>query len=192
MSNFRLTMPTYLESNWTQLTRDGSFDRQDLAALKQTAVGQTGSKIQEALEIQTLDTLEQKLKLDQDASRLAALLEAGRAEARASGTAVRFELASRDALVAGDAADGVDFRFVGLGPEVQFPGRWLDAEVKARIEGASALRLGPEPLIGAQRIVLSLGQQQRVLATDGLKPFAVADADADGQADAPANPPARP
>ena len=131
-------------------------------------------------------------QLDQDASRLAALLEAGRAEARASGTAVRFELASRDALVAGDAADGVDFRFVGLGPEVQFPGRWLDAEVKARIEGASALRLGPEPLIGAQRIVLSLGQQQRVLATDGLKPFAVADADADGQADAPINPPARP
>lgn len=68
MSNFRLTMPTYLESNWTQLTRDGSFDRQDLTALKQTAAGQTGSKIQEALEIQTLDTLEQKLKLDQDAS----------------------------------------------------------------------------------------------------------------------------
>lgn len=114
--------------------------------------------------------------LEREATRLAALLEAGRAEARASGVAVRFELASRDAVAAGDAPGGVDFRFIGLGPEVQLPGRWLDAEVTARIDGAKALRLGPEPLIGAQRIVLSLGAQQLVLATDGLKPFAVADA----------------
>ena len=112
-------------------------------------------------------------KLEREATRLAALLEAGRAEARASGMAVRFELASRDAVAAGDGPEGVDFRFIGLGPEVHLPGRWLDAEVKARIEGARALRLGPEPLIGAQRIVLSLGEQQLVLATDGLQPFAV-------------------
>jgi general secretion pathway protein H len=40
--------------------------------------------------------------------------------------------------------------------------------------GARAVRLGPEPLIGAQRIVLNLGDQRLVLATDGLGPFAVA------------------
>jgi general secretion pathway protein H len=36
------------------------------------------------------------------------------------------------------------------------------------------VRLGPEPLIGAQRIVLHLGDQRLVLGTDGLGPFAVA------------------
>lgn len=115
-------------------------------------------------------------RLEREALRLSALLEAGRAEARANGLAVRFELASADAR----QADDVDFRFVGLPPGAlqdgnASAGRWLDREVQARIEGARALRLGPEPLIGAQRIVLSLGAQQRVLATDGLSPFAVVD-----------------
>ena len=107
--------------------------------------------------------------LEREAQRLAALLEAGRAESRAGGLAVRFELVG----VADRAAGEANFRFVGLPPEHTLPRRWLDAEVLARIDGARALRLGPEPLIGAQRIVLSLGQRQRVLATDGLAPFAV-------------------
>jgi shikimate 5-dehydrogenase len=55
------------------------------------------------------------------------------------------------------------------------PGRWLDPDVAARIDNATALRLGPEPLIGAQRITLMLDGQTRVLATDGLSPFAVAE-----------------
>lgn len=68
MSNFRLTLPTYLETSWNQLSHDGSFDRQDLAKLKQAAQSQQGSKIQEALETQTIDTLEQRLKTDADGS----------------------------------------------------------------------------------------------------------------------------
>jgi general secretion pathway protein H len=36
-----------------------------------------------------------------------------------------------------------------------------------------ALVLGPEPIIGAQRIVLRLNNQRLVLATDGLAPFQV-------------------
>lgn len=108
-------------------------------------------------------------RLEREALRLAALLEAGRAEARASGLAVRFELAGDGERQGGDA----DFRFIGLPPDSTLPRRWLDSEVLARIDGARALRLGPEPLIGAQRIVLSLGQRQRVLATDGLLPFAL-------------------
>jgi general secretion pathway protein H len=31
--------------------------------------------------------------------------------------------------------------------------------------------LGPEPLIGPQRITLRLGEQHVVIATDGLAPF---------------------
>jgi len=117
-------------------------------------------------------------RLEREGVRLAALLEAGRAEARASGVAVRFELAS-PASPGGSPAGGSDagetFRFVGLPPGTLPAGHWLDAEVQARIEGARALLLGPEPLIGAQRIVLSLGDRQLVLATDGLAPFAVAE-----------------
>ena len=115
--------------------------------------------------------------LEREAQRLAALLEAGRAEARSSGVAVRFELAGSDQANLGrrDAA-AVDFRFVGVAPGAMPAGHWLDAEVRARIDGARALRLGPEPLIGAQRITLSLGGRQLVLATDGLAPFAVLDA----------------
>ena len=113
-------------------------------------------------------------RLEREAMRLAALLEAGRAEARASGVAVRFEL-SGDAPGAAGASDerGRAYRFVGLPPETLPAGHWLDPHVHARIDGAQALRLGPEPLIGAQRIVLSLGQEQLVLGTDGLAPFAV-------------------
>ena len=48
----------------------------------------------------------------------------------------------------------------------------------ADIVGARAVRLGPEPLIGAQRITLRLKDQTRVLATDGLAPFAVLDTEA--------------
>ncbi len=125
-------------------------------------------------------------RLEREAVRLAALLEAGRAEARASGLAVRFELVG----VANPGSSGrgdsdADFRFVGLPPDSLGASRWLDREVVARIDGARALRLGPEPLIGAQRIMLSLGQRQRVLATDGLSPFALLDPLADPSAATP-------
>jgi len=36
-----------------------------------------------------------------------------------------------------------------------------------------AVLLGPEPLIGAQTIVLKLDEQTLTLATDGLGPFVV-------------------
>ena len=105
--------------------------------------------------------------LEREALRLSALLEAGRAEARASGVAVRFELTSPGS----DPA----FRFVGLPPESLPAGHWLNPELRARIDGATALRLGPEPLIGAQRILLTLGERELALVTDGLAPFSVQD-----------------
>ena len=51
----------------------------------------------------------------------------------------------------------------------------------AEIVGAPALVLGPEPIIGAQRLMLRLDEQRLTLATDGLGPFAVV-ADAPAQA----------
>jgi general secretion pathway protein H len=105
-------------------------------------------------------------RLEQEAARLAALLESARAEARASGLAVRFELAMAD------NSAGANFRFVGLPPSVLMPTRWLDTATGAEIIGARALRLGPEPVIGAQQIVLRLEDHRLALATDGLGPFA--------------------
>ena len=118
--------------------------------------------------------------LEREAQRLAALLEAGRAEARATGVAVRFELVGAGNQTAAVGQPDAQFRFVGLASASlpgsgNTPGRWLDPDVAARIDNATALRLGPEPLIGAQRITLILDGQTRVLATDGLAPFAVAE-----------------
>lgn len=113
-------------------------------------------------------------RLDQEGARLAALLEAGRAQARALGVPVRFEL--------GSTVPGEGFRFVGLPPQLKLPQRWLNEELSAEIVGARALLLGPEPLIPPQRITLRLGERRLVLATDGLGPF-VAQDDAGAGAD---------
>lgn len=113
-------------------------------------------------------------RLEREGARLVALLEAARAESRASGVAVRFELRAPEQGAGADDPEGAagHFRFVGLRPGYSLPSAWLDPSTSARIEGANMLRLGPEPLIGAQRIVLSLGERQLVVATDGLMPFA--------------------
>jgi general secretion pathway protein H len=106
-------------------------------------------------------------RLDQEAVRLAALLESARSDARASGLAVRWE------PTGADRTRNADFRFIGLPPSAAMPERWLTPGVSAQIVGARAVVLGPEPLIGAQRVVLSLADRQVELATDGLGPFSV-------------------
>ncbi len=106
--------------------------------------------------------------LEREAARLGALLEAGRAASRASGLPVVFALgrAASDAT-----APLLDFRFIGLPPGTELPSRWLRPEVQATLGRAGALALGPEPLIGAQRIVLRLGERELALVSDGLGPF---------------------
>jgi general secretion pathway protein H len=105
-------------------------------------------------------------KLENEAARLASLLESARAEARASGVAAHWE-----PLV--DQADGSGFRFVGLPATQPMPTHWIETGTSAQVIGARAVVLGPEPLIGAQRIVLHLGDHRLTLATDGIGPFAV-------------------
>jgi general secretion pathway protein H len=67
-----------------------------------------------------------------------------------------------------------DFRFVGLADPAALPSRWLDPQVRAEIADPRGIVLGPEPLIGPQRIVLRLADQRLELATDGLGPFVLA------------------
>ena len=103
--------------------------------------------------------------------RLASLLESARAEARASGIAARWEPLR-------EPTDVEAFRFVGLPATEPRPTRWLDPGTRAQVIGARALVLGPEPLIGEQRVVLRLADQRLMLVTDGIGPFVVADSDA--------------
>jgi general secretion pathway protein H len=104
--------------------------------------------------------------LDHEGARLVALLEAARSEARAAGLPVSWQ-----PQAAQEGAQG--FRFDGLPPSSGYPSTWLSPGVTAEVVGARAVILGPEPLIGAQRIVLHLDQQSLALQTDGLGPFAV-------------------
>lgn len=110
-------------------------------------------------------------RLETEAARLSALLEGARAESRASGLPVHWVPQGRD--------ETEQFRFEGLYEARAADGgnrsaaRWLHAGVSAEVVGAKAVVLGPEPLIGAQRIVLRLGSQRIELATDGLGPFKV-------------------
>lgn len=108
-------------------------------------------------------------QLEQEAGRLASLLESARADSRATGLPATWEPRS--------TVEGQDFRFVGLPASSQLPTRWMTAGVAADVLGARSVVLGPEPIIGAQRILLRLDQQRLTLATDGLGPFVVSPSD---------------
>jgi general secretion pathway protein H len=103
-------------------------------------------------------------KLEEEGARLSALLETARTQSRIVGTDVRWQ----------PLTDG-GFQFLGL-PAIaasQLPTHWLDSGTQATVVGAPQLRLGPEPLLPAQRVVLHLGDRQIAVGTDGLSPFEI-------------------
>lgn len=100
--------------------------------------------------------------LDREARRLSALLESARARSRLSGQPVRW------------VATEQGFRFEGV-PRDALPHAWLDADT--RVAGRGVLVLGPEPVIGPQAVVLTSSnhpERSVRIATDGLRPFTVA------------------
>jgi len=101
--------------------------------------------------------------LERDAERLAALLETGRAQARALGMPVVWQTAN----------GGSSFEFAGL-PPPGLPRTWLNSDTRA----APGVRvvLGPEPLIEPQALALSNANapgKRLWVVTDGLRPFRV-------------------
>ena len=109
-------------------------------------------------------------KLEEEGARLSALLETARTQSRIVGTDVRWQ----------PRATGGGFEFLGL-PALaakELPSRWLDSDTTATVVGAPQLRLGPEPLLPAQRVVLHLGEREIAVGTDGLSPFQIVDASA--------------
>lgn len=115
-------------------------------------------------------------QLERESARLVSLLEMARAAARGMGLAVQWRPGA-PATAPGSDATPTDFVFTGLPSAMKMPTRWLAEGTTAEVVGAAGVSLGPEPLIGPQRIVLRLGKKQLLLATDGLAPFTVADAD---------------
>lgn len=113
-------------------------------------------------------------RLDEEGARLSTLLETARAESRTSGVAVWWLPPQADTQRVGAQGEALQFQFVGLPKALSLPGYWLDARVTAQVVGAGRVVLGPEAILPAQRIVLSLGQRRLELATDGLGPFTVA------------------
>lgn len=109
--------------------------------------------------------------LEREADRLAALLEAGRSQSRASGTTVTWRPR---------AQNPGGFTFDGL-PSGSLPTNWLSSGISAQPIGpdgraADAIALGPEPIIAAQQVVLTAGgtpTRTLRIGTDGLRPFGV-------------------
>lgn len=119
-------------------------------------------------------------RLEEEGARLALLLESARAEARAAGLEVRWRPAAPGDAPGLAAADAAPFRFVGLPASLSLPTRWLDARTSAQVAGASALLLGPDAILPAQRVLLQLDDRRIEVASDGLAPFAVRPAAAAG------------
>ena len=108
-------------------------------------------------------------KLEEEGARLSAVLETARTQSRIVGTEVRWAPLSTGG-----------FEFLGLPSAAarQLPSHWLDSETTATVVGAPQLRLGPEPLLAAQRVVLHLGGRDIAVGTDGLSPFQIVDGSA--------------
>ena len=100
--------------------------------------------------------------LEREAQRLAVLLDSARVQSRMTANPVRWR----------PTPGG--FAFEGLTGGATFPTAWLSQDV--RVAGNAAVVLGPEPVIGPQQIrLVSVSEPSRslLLATDGIRPFAV-------------------
>lgn len=106
-------------------------------------------------------------QLEREAQRLSALLESARAQSRMTASPVRW------------TSTATGFRFEGTNG-TELPTQWLGDDVA--VTSSASLALGPEPIIGPQRIRLnsrSHPERSLTIATDGVGPFAIV-ADAAG------------
>jgi general secretion pathway protein H len=114
-------------------------------------------------------------QLEKEAERIITLLEVARAQSRVQGFEVRWK-----PLPMVNNRRSEDFQFVGvnkgsapLSPNGEWPKHWLDSHVEAMVWGAAQLSLGPEPYIGAQKLILKLQEKKLTIVTDGFSPFRV-------------------
>ena len=106
--------------------------------------------------------------LEREAERLSALLETGRGQSRATGLPVRWESTAEGYVLMMPSGDA--------DKPIGAPTAWLNPQTVASSNGP--VSLGPEPIIAAQSITLRLLSRSLVIATDGLRPFALQSAEA--------------
>ena len=118
-------------------------------------------------------------RLEREATRLIAILETARVQARSLGTPVRW-VPGRPRQTANDSPDqpSPDFHFTGLPDNHGLPERWSDTDLAGQIgvllpTGQNGILLGPEPVIPPQTLTLQLDDKRLRLSTDGLSAFAV-------------------
>ncbi len=100
--------------------------------------------------------------LDKEATRLASLLDTARAYSRATGLPVVWQITET-----GFKFDGLPASGIAL---LEKESHWLSPKVSS---STLKVLLGPEPIIAAQEVRLSLGDAQTRIATDGLQPFSI-------------------
>ena len=110
-------------------------------------------------------------RLEREAARLIALLESARTQARAGAMTVLW--------VPQPSGPEADYQFLGLPLALMPPLKWLSSDVKAEVAGAKSIVLGPEPVIGAQSVILRLDDKQIIISTDGLGAFDVLNGEAE-------------
>jgi general secretion pathway protein H len=103
-------------------------------------------------------------QVEEEALRLASLLESARAHSRSTGLPVRWQVSS------------TGFVFEGLTPPQALPQTWKHGGMQAQVQGGEVLLLGPEPVIAPQSVVVFSGAVPAFrwqVATDGVRPFGV-------------------
>ena len=118
-------------------------------------------------------------QIEREAQRLVAVLEATRAQSRTSGAVMTWQ----------PNPQGFAIQTLPARPTLPpVAHTWLTANVQAQVQNtlqaatgqptgdaanAPVVVLGPEPIIPAARITISLSPYSVTVGTDGLKPFAV-------------------
>jgi general secretion pathway protein H len=103
----------------------------------------------------------QESTLYKQAEQVAAVLEIGRAQSRARGLAAEF--------VVNDT--GFVIKDPGLALDEKKITPWLTKGIS--VSGSLPVHLGPEPILPAQTLLISLGEHSLRVGTQGLEPFAV-------------------
>lgn len=120
--------------------------------------------------------------LEREAQRLSVVLETARVQSRNSGVALAWlPLPQGFVVLPASVLDGA--RPLQIDAASVSP--WLSPQLQAQVvlssvgtsepRNASRLLLGAEPMIAPATVLLSIGDQQLRIATDGLRPFAVQD-----------------
>lgn len=115
-------------------------------------------------------------QLEREAQRLIAMLEAARAQSRASGLPVYWQADARGfsfvgLRTPGPASGDTSAGLAGAAGESGTVTPWLGDGIS--VSEGDVVLLGPEPIIEPQRIVLQQAQHSLRIVTDGLRGFAV-------------------